>query len=191
VFNLPEGYTCDSIQLGIVDNYWVDPRVVITAQAEDASACASGQAEFSVVTGSAAGYQWQMETPPAGSNVWSDLVDGPLGGSAASVSGTATDTLTVTQVDQAAAVRYRCIVSNVCGAFVGNAAALSVVDSMPGDTNDDGQRDGLDVQGFLDELIAGPSGPPSPSRCASDLNLDGLVSDLDAPLLVSLLVGGP
>jgi hypothetical protein len=189
VFNLPEGYTCASVQLGIVDNYWVDPRVEITAQAEDASACVAGQAEFSVVAAGTAAYQWQMETPPAGSNVWNNLVDGPIGGSTASASGTTTDTLTITNTDPAAAVRYRCLLTNNCGTFASAPAALSVVEALPGDTNDDGQQDGLDVQGFLNELLAGPSGAPSPSRCASDLNQDGLVNDIDTQLLVSTLVG--
>jgi Tol biopolymer transport system component len=81
---------------------------------------------------------------------------------------------------------YDCVVSNVCGTATSNAATLTVWPTGGGDVNGDGLVDGQDVQGFVDQLLAG--GPPSRAFCAADMSGDGVVSDADVPLFVAALL---
>jgi hypothetical protein len=61
---------------------------------------------------------------------------------------------------------------------------LSVTDPLLGDTNGDGQLDGLDVDPFVDVLLA------SRFDVAADMNGDGAVNGLDVDPFVAAVVGG-
>ncbi len=121
VFDLPPGITVNSPQLGIVNNIW--GGLAITQQPASRAACFNGGAAFSVVFTGAATCRWQVEDPAA-SNLWTDLADGPIPGSTAAASGSATASLSVTNATTAA--RFRCRLSNTCHALTTDPAALSV-----------------------------------------------------------------
>lgn len=59
----------------------------------------------------------------------------------------------------------------------------------PGDLNDDGHIDGLDVGAFVQCQLAG--NPPSSGCACADMNGDGSVDDMDTPIFTSLLVNLP
>ena len=59
--------------------------------------------------------------------------------------------------------------------------------SGSGDVNGDGIVNGLDIQAFVDELLA--STASSLAACAADMNTDGTVTTDDIALLVATLVG--
>ena len=57
----------------------------------------------------------------------------------------------------------------------------------PGDLNGDGNRDGLDVQGFVDCLLGVNMDPTVNCQCA-DIDMNGSIELADAPLFVNLLL---
>ncbi len=66
-----------------------------------------------------------------------------------------------------------------------------------GDVNDDGLRDGLDIQPFVDLLTDPPTADPCDSVvdnyvliCAADMNSDGVLDTDDIPMFVSTLLAG-
>ncbi|MBN2561075.1 MAG: dockerin, partial [Phycisphaerae bacterium] len=58
-----------------------------------------------------------------------------------------------------------------------------------GDVNDDGAVDGEDIAAFLDVIFNNPSGPPSESFCAADLDGNGEVNLDDVQPFVEELLG--
>src|SRR5262249_4805002 len=132
------------------------------------------------------GERWQIEAPPAGSNTWSDLADGPILSGAATASNSGTDTLTITATQAIAPVRFRCRVSNACGSTNSSAAILSVPASGTADGNGSGTADGDDVQAFVGILVQG--GSASVTYCAYDMNGDGVVNTADVAAVVSRLL---
>ncbi|MCA9256737.1 MAG: right-handed parallel beta-helix repeat-containing protein [Phycisphaerales bacterium] len=63
------------------------------------------------------------------------------------------------------------------------------IERRPGDASGDGVVDGLDIATFVNVLMgASTSGD---AYCASDVDLDGVISPADVPALVALLVGSP
>ncbi len=95
----------------------------LTLQPQPSSVCAAGTTSFSVAaTGSGTiTYQWQKN--PGAS--WANLADG------GHYSGSATPTLTVSNVDNNDAASYRCVVSNAYGSVNSSAAALTVLACNP------------------------------------------------------------
>ncbi len=63
------------------------------------------------------------------------------------------------------------------------------VDCCPGDTNNDGLLDGLDIQGLIDALL---TPPPSgtPEFCRVDVDMSGTLDLLDVEALVQKLIAG-
>ncbi len=164
-------------------------RPTINTHPVQTLACPAQSATFSVVPAGGGGpysYQWQFDS---GGQSWVDLIDGPWpnGGSSA-VSGAMTDQLTISNADVFAATGFRCVVSNACGPTISNGAPLSVVLVLPGDVRVDFQRNGRDIQAFVNVLLAGPAGPAGPARCAADINQDGVEDALDVPLLIGILL---
>lgn len=84
---------------------------------------------------------------------------------------------------------YDCVASNGCGSATSHAVQLTV-SSAPGngDGNGDGKTDGLDIAGFVNAVLAGPSSAP-PALCAYDIDSDDTVSTADVPLFINLLLG--
>ncbi len=71
-------------------------------------------------------------------------------------------------------------------AFVGLAPGVA---RARGDVNGDGLRNGLDIQGFVDTVLA--PGAASPAEfCAADMNGDGVVTFADVPGFVTCLLTG-
>lgn len=71
------------------------------------------------------------------------------------------------------------VVPDPCGGFV----------FTPGDVNDDGSVDGLDVQPFVIVLLAGTGVPDDLESCAADVDGSGEVNLADIDALVQLLLG--
>lgn len=61
------------------------------------------------------------------------------------------------------------------------------VNCLFGDTNDDGVRDGRDIQSFVNILMA-PGSAKARERCLADCNRDCTVSDADIASFVNLLM---
>jgi hypothetical protein len=89
--------------------------------------CQGGAATFAAsASGTGLSYRWCRELGASGSNTWVDLANGAIPGSAAVASGTGTATMTLTNADGNAAVRYCCIVTNSCGGTATGPVALTV-----------------------------------------------------------------
>ena len=133
----------------IVLTYTYQTALEITNQPVDDATCLGGDAGFGVFGAGAGfiGYQWQLEAVP-GSNVWTDLIDGPIPGSAATAAGAMSEALAIGGADAAAARRYRCLLSNACQSVASNSASLAVCDE-PADINCDGAVDLADLGGLL------------------------------------------
>ncbi len=104
-------------------------------------------------------------------------------------SGTATVTLTVTNVSDADAGMYRCVVTAGCGDAVSTEAALTIK-PMLGDLDNDGDVDLTDFAAFQ-TCFNGPNRPPA-AACAgpADFNNDGAV-DLADFSVFQLCFNGP
>ena len=147
---------------------------MLTQQPIDATTCAAGPAQFTVVASPPSNgpyqYQWFRETTP---NVYVPVWDGDTTGwgGCGSVSGAATDTLTLAgnpSMLTADGSRFRCRVTNLCGPVWSQPALLTI---CPGDYNCDGGIDGADVDAFFDDWS---NGFPQ-----ADLNCDGGVDNDD------------
>lgn len=58
-----------------------------------------------------------------------------------------------------------------------------------GDVNDDGQVNGLDIEGFVEQLLHHPQGPATNAFCAANVHYDFAVDVEDLSLLVAELLG--
>jgi len=124
----------------------------LLTQPEPASACASGSATFSV-TAAGAGpfeFQWQAEVGVM-PDTWVDLSDHP---GVNALSGTQSDTLTISNVAASAAGRYRVIITNFCGIVQSNPATLTLGGSADFDADGDVGTD-LDIEAFFRVLGGG------------------------------------
>jgi subtilisin family serine protease len=112
-------------------------------------------------------YQWQK----AGV----DLTDG------GHYSGTATDTLTISNARDADEGSYRCVVTNTHGSATSTAATLTVnVPTVYGDFDDDGDIDLADYGVFLSCYNGANQPPQNPATCGvSDFDNDGDVDLTD------------
>jgi len=113
---------------------WVwTAKPALTSRPQSVSLCRTvGSAAFSVTAGGNGpfAYQWQIESSPLGSNIWSDLSDGPVVHSGVLVgtgAGSATNQYffehTGTNLQS---LRFRCTVTNSCGSVPSGEALLSI-----------------------------------------------------------------
>ena len=140
----------------------------------DQSACAGGTAVL-VVTPAGAGpftYAWHKGGLP--------LVDD------AHITGSDTDTLTITAVSATDVDSYACLVTGACGPVLSAAADLVVFPTGTGDGDASGTVDGLDIAGFVAAATNAPAAMPA--YCAYDMNTDGVVDADDLPVFIALLI---
>ena len=107
------------------------------------SRTAGQDATFSVLVlggGDGNAYRWQRWTPGGG---FVDLLEVP-----GQISGTATNTLTLFNVDAADAADYRVVFSSVCGTILSPAATLTVT-TCRADTNGDGVLSPADFTAWI------------------------------------------
>lgn len=171
----------------------------LLAMPTPASVCPNATATFSVTSavGGATSFRWQIETAPPGSNIWTDLANGPLPpptGSAATASGATTNTLTITNADAPAATRYRCRVTDTCGNTISDPAALTVTPcNVSGDMNCDGAVNTLDIAPFLLALTNLPAYQqqfPTCNPLNGDVNHDLLLNGGDINKFIACVFNG-
>lgn len=169
----PDQNDCDSNGIGNACDESPSPE--ISTSPADQMTCAGQSVLFEVMaTGQPPlSFQWRRNGD--------SLED--VGGISGSQS--ATLQISVTTPDDSGS--YDCLVSNLCGSTPSRPAELSVFLSGSGDPNDDGLVDGLDVQGMVDALLF--SGQPAGPYCACEMNGDGIVTQADVPILVSMMLG--
>lgn len=143
--------------------------------------CPAAPVTFAVVsTGTGPlDYQWQVETAPPGSGVFTDLADGPLAG-VGTVAGSTTASITVSDLAAGASAMLRCVVTNACGEDASDAASLTVCDHV-GDLNCSGSVELAD----LSVLLSSFGTESGASREQGDLDADGAVSLGDLAMLLS------
>jgi hypothetical protein len=163
----------------------------VSQQPANAAVCGGGSANFAITASAqpAPTYQWQIESPPAGSGNWNDMFDGQVFANSSSV-GSVTGALTAGIVFQHDAssrdfVRFRCNVSSACGNAVSDPATL-VVNSA--DFNGDGDV-GTDAD--IEAFFACLSGTCCATCGSADFNGDGDVgTDADIESFFRVLGGG-
>lgn len=103
----------------------------ITTQPVSVTTAVGTAAVFSVVAASTANpsYEWQQQA--TGTSSWARLTDGPLGSGGASVAGSGSPTLTLTNVQLATAGSFRVVVSNGTAPDATSAAATLTVTPPP------------------------------------------------------------
>ena len=168
-----QGTMAGSLSLNFVASA---PPLTITQPPVDTTVCLNGHGSFGVAASGNGPftYRWQIESAPAGSNVWSDLADGLINGSAAIAFGSATDTLRISHAQPAAAVRYRGRVANPCGAVNSNPAMLIVntgCTACPADVNG---THGVDIDDLL--AVINGWGQCASTRCPADVTGDHVVN---------------
>jgi hypothetical protein len=162
---------------------------VVTPTAAVVEACAGGtaQVEAAVTSTEVASLQWEalLPTTPAGP-LWVPLSDGPasagalgaFGSSTAEFAGTDTTTLTITGVDEGAALQYR-LVATTCGSTRSDAVQVTIATDgcdgvcpvCPADFDQDGGVTGADIEAFFLAFESGES--------CGDTDLDGGVTGAD------------
>lgn len=169
---------------------WVDSRVLsesytvtappisIDTQPTDQTVTAWETAMFTVVaTGDAPlSYQWKKNG--------NDLID------SGNISGATTATLTIRNVQAGDAGSYTVVVTNGAVNTTSNIATLTVnpVTHLFGDGNGDGLITPADALIVYREL-AGKSQLTPMQQTALDVNLDGIVDDKDAQLIIKKYIG--
>lgn len=169
----PDQADCDSNGIGNACDT-NDPPEILQQPAQQ-FVCEGSAAGFSVGATSALplSYQWRRDGD--------DLVDGPT------ASGSQSPNLTLDSVSASDAGDYDCLVTDVCGETVTDAAELVMFEAGTGDPSNDGQVDGLDIQGMVDAFLSG--GPPATAFCACELTGDGVVNEADVAAFDALLLG--
>jgi hypothetical protein len=101
-----------------------------TGQPASITTCSSGHGTFSVAatSGTALGYQWQLQTSPG---VWTALTTSPLplpcGGSVTATAPATNQTnISITPCPGVFSYQVRCLVSNACGSVPSNPATYSI-----------------------------------------------------------------
>ncbi|EKN64166.1 kelch repeat-containing protein [Schinkia azotoformans] len=150
----------------------------IDTQPTDQTMTAWENATFTVVaTGDAPlSYQWKKNG--------NDLIDG------GNISGATTATLNIRNVQAEDAGGYTVVVTNEAGNTTSNIATLTVnpVAYLFGDGNGDGLITPADAL-IVYQDIAGKSQLTPMQQAALDVNLDGIVDDKDAQLIIKKYIG--
>lgn len=154
-----------------------------------ASVCPSNGTSFNILATGVGGlaYRWQLESAPLGSNLWTDLFDGPIPGGSGVASTTSTETLTISGSQVADPVRFRCRVTNACGSVYSEPATFTVV--TIGDLNCDCAINGLDIAKFVQALL-NPTGFTGCNILHGDINGDLAVDQLDISGFTSCSMAG-
>ncbi|CAG0952890.1 hypothetical protein PHYC_00297 [Phycisphaerales bacterium] len=173
----------------------VCPRPTISPQPVNTPACPLGQASLTV--GASGGgpytYRWEYEYVYPGGSDWIGLADGPfpLGGQAV-VSGSQTDSLTISSADDTSATRYRVFVGNQCGGRFSVPARLTI---DPGacpqcdpDVNCDGSINGFDIEA-TEQAVNGDFS--NFCQASADLNGDGAENGFDIETEEQRVNGAP
>jgi len=151
---------------------------VITQQPIGQVATAGSTVSFTVAASGVGtlSYRWQKNG--------SDLGDG------GHYSGCTTTTLTISNVDNADAAGYRCVVSTSNGIAVSRQVQLSIVPAqIPGDFDGDGDVDQEDY-GMFQRCLSGVTIPQEDPACAAArLDADGDVDRDDAALFLRCISG--
>jgi hypothetical protein len=135
---------------------------------------------------------WQVQNPafPGG---WQALADGNLvidAQTIATISGSATESVTITPATGFGARTFRCVLSNACQTATSNAVAFTANDCPPPcdpDLNQDGNAD----QDDLAYLVNVVGGGPNPTNIDPDFNRDGNADQDDVAALINVIAGGP
>ncbi|MGD9692768.1 MAG: hypothetical protein AB7G17_05790 [Phycisphaerales bacterium] len=133
---------------------------------------------------------WQLETAPH-SNIYADLIDGPIPNSNGAVASITpllpsyrpgATTLTISNITPALHHRrVRALINNACGVSISNPALLTLNNApCPGDANGDNTVNFLDLN-----LVLSSYGASVPPGTLGDLNSDGAVDFLDLNILLS------
>lgn len=161
--------------------------VTITVPPSSVTTCLDGSASFSITPDGSAPYtyQWQAQIAP---DSWLDLTDGPwtFDGDTLILSGATSDVLQLSLAANpgAAALNFRCQVTNNCSTTTSDPASLNFCEctSCPADFNIDGGIDGSDIEAFFTAWEL--------SACASDVNADGGVDGTDVEFFFLLWEAG-
>lgn len=177
---------------------YAPPIASVSAHPAHGAVCPTDTAQFTVVAAGAGTlvYQWQVESAPPGSNIYTNLANGPIGGSAAVASGTATPTLAI-QVNgdhSISGTAFRCIVSATCGGETSNPASLVVWTSCsPADLDCDGSLGPGDAAAMVLAVLdpdAYASAHPDCPMTNGDMNHDGAVDGRDLQTFVNATLAG-
>lgn len=162
----------------------VPPQIAVGGQPVPAAAC-DHVATFSATAAEASvSHTWQYSTRDGFWNDWSDYLISDLDEPVASLSGGNTGRLRVEAIASNEsvqfygnhAVRFRCVLTNACGArTISEPASLSVCFA---DFSCDGVVDDADFVVFAEayDVLGCGALPP---RCVADINGDGFVEDAD------------
>jgi hypothetical protein len=124
---------------------------------------------FHVVAGGATAFQW--------------LFNGGALSDGGAISGSLTDTLTISPTAVGNAGLYSCIVSSPCGRTSTNTALLTInPQPCPADFTQDGGVDGADINAFFEAWEAGESN--------ADVNYDGGVDGADVDVFFATWEAG-
>jgi hypothetical protein len=149
---------------------------LVTVPPASNTVCSGGSATFSVTAiGQATlNYQWRKGV--------ANLSDG------GNIAGATTNMLTISPAGPAdAASNYNCKVTNACKSVSSNNAALTVIPGGTGDGNGDSLVNGSDISLFVTALLSG--GPASATYCAFDMDVNGVVNELDiSPFVATILL---
>jgi len=147
---------------------------VIDDQPDSQTVCEGTPAMFTVAAAGDLSYQWRKNEI--------ELSDEPN-----HISGAQSPSLVIVNTTTDDVGGYDCVVTNACASATSDEATLEVFVSGGGDANADLLLDGADVAAFVAAALAGE--PPNAGVCAADMNLDGVVNELDVPPFVAALLG--
>jgi hypothetical protein len=167
----------------------VAPTVLV--HPEDSAVCRGDSTELAALAqGSGViSYQWQFESSPPGSELWTDIADGPLpGANGTVVAGSNDPVLRLSGLGARASLRLRCVFANDCGSAISDPAVLSV--SSPDFDGDGDEGTDADVEAFFTRIAGGPC--PTGDACNStDFDGDGDEgTDADVEAFFRVLAGG-
>lgn len=155
---------CDSDGFG--DACDADQPPSILDDPDSQSLCAGGTITLSVTVQNASSFQWRRN--------------------GVAIDGATTHTYSVAPALPGHSGTYECVITGGCGSITSPPATVTVFAAGGGDVNQDGQLNGLDIQDFVDALLAG--GAASPEYCAADLDGDGDVTPDDVFAIIVILM---
>lgn len=171
------------------------PSVTISGQPASTVVCPTETAQFTVAASGTVTYQWQIETAPPGSGIFTNLANGTIGTTLSVASGATTATLSIQLNGDATLSGYafRCVVSRSCASETSTPATLAIWSScIAGDLNCSGVVDIDDLAPFVLALTDPASYPVEYPGCTiarGDMNSDGSIDGLDIAPFSVLLIG--